>query len=328
MRTMIARGWPNTPSHWYRAIISEPPTVEFELSVIIHRPPVVDFIESVSEKVAEQVISLFEGSVTNALTDMHERQSGDLCDWEYTREERRRYAGIMARNDGAESILAGVDLYSRQYGLQRTCVTAGHVCARGNGTMPRLIRRYLADPDFASRLIDVCAAATPGRMERESRWVQMCAETMVKAKEAVQAESKRRAKARKEKEKAAREKELKTDEGANVRCRRCDFPEPGCRACTTALECIDALDYGSAQEEIRGWRDRGFSWGELAEDKKLFSVYSTSVEVSGEKVDIRRVPYSDDMAVSLSRRIASGRAAATELMRAALRRIVMHRRVR
>jgi len=328
VRTMIARGWSNTPSHWYRAIIGEPPTVEFELSVIIHRSPVVDFISDVSEKVADQVISLFGGSVTDSLSEMHERQSADLCDWNYTREERRRYAGIMARNDGAESILAGVDMYSRQYGRQRTCVTAGHVCARGNGTIPRLIRRYLADRDFARRLIEVCAAATPGRMERESRWVQMCTETAVQAKEAVQAESARRATARKEKEKAAREKELKTDAGAGEVCRRCDFPQPSCRACTTALKCIDALDYDSAQEEIRGWRDRGISWGELAEDKKLFSLYSTSVDVSGEKVDIRRAPYSDNMSMSLSRRIASGRAAATELMRAALRRIVMHRRVR
>ena len=87
------------------------------------------------------------------------------------------------------------------------------------------------------------------------------------------------------------------------------------------------MGWGGQRRTEALW-DRGFSWGELAEDKKLFSLYSASVEVSGEKVDIGRAPYSDNMSMSLSLRITSGRAAATELMRAALRRIVMYRRVR
>ena len=135
------------------------------------------------------------------------------------------------------------------------------------------------------------------------------------------------------KEAEARGRDLVTDAAAQGRCLRNCSPSDvvPCRTCAQALSCLDDLDYAAAQDEVRGWRDRGYVWNDgrgvnLTADKALFSVYSSNVTVDNDKVAIGRSPNGAGIPEDEAARIVRGREVAAGLMRAALRRIVLYRR--
>ena len=270
---MIAHELKNTPANWKTAIDNTVPVViDFELTVTIHEPEAVNFVQWLSPVVVQEMNELTSRAFDSVL-QKHELQSGQLADREVTIEMRRRYAHVLCRHDGGESILSGADYYSRLYATQRTAISSSQVMCQGNGTIPAIIKRFLGNAEEVDGLVSAVVSNAPLRARKEAAWVEMCKAQQVKAQQdAMDEADRKRAVIRLATEKAWAVTLLHTDTIAAHHCRRCEVPwtvnginDGGiqCRACVQSVNPIDLLLFEELQTELRVWKARRLTWGEL-----------------------------------------------------------------
>ena len=246
--------------------------IAFKLTITIHEPKAVNFVQWLSPAVVEEMNDLTSRAFVS-VQQKHELQSGEMADRDVTYEMRRRYAHVLCWHDGGESILGGADYYSRLNATQRTAISSSQVMCEGNGTIPAIIKRFLGNAEEVDGLVSAVVSNAPLCARKEAAWVKMCKAQQVKAQQdAMNEADRKRAVAQLAIEKACAVTLPHTDTIAAHHCIRCEVPWTvngdtvggiRCRTCLHSVDPINLLLFEELQMELRVWKARRLTWGAL-----------------------------------------------------------------